>query len=381
MGRRQGDDRGVAARRSCGRPRRAPAPRRCQRCPIPCATAYTPGVRRGEHPCAAGGRGGERAKPAPRMMRSEALMRPVRAVAVLAFVLGAHAARVGAAVVVRGAEPEPLRARRARRAVSLVPGDAGREPDAVRLSRGLPRRGPLSPARHLVQLHHVPRRQRRVLLREPVHRRRAVDRRVGQRGAGPPGLRRQPGVGGRPGAWRPAPRHRRRRRRDADCHRRHRQRVRRRRRGRRGRRRLRQSRRRRPLGGAAQAAGDHPDGVADPRRRRRWPQGRLPVLPQLRPAQRRRARRGVRVAGRGRGERAGARPALQRRRAGRRRGAPGQPHRRHRHRRAGLRRVPAQRSQPPARRDAALRRAGAGAAAWPASSSSPRRRRRRPASW
>ena len=74
-------------------------------------------------------------------------------------------------------------------------------------------------------------------------------------------------------------------------------------------------------------------------------QGRLPPLPELRRALGGRPRRRLRAAARGGRDRAGAGPALQRRRPGLRGPAPGRPDRRRRHRRADLRALRAQRQE------------------------------------
>ena len=136
-----------------------------------------------------------------------------------------------------------------------------------------------------------------------------------------------------------------------------------------------------PHGDDAQTRGDDPHGVADARVRRRRPQGRLSLLPQLRAAVVAALDAAFACAQGSRRDRAGARPALQRRRPGRRGRAPGQPDRRHptsdqvfaesRHNDRNRR----------LQRDAALRRTRRARCASIASWSSPRRRRPRPASW
>ena len=78
-----------------------------------------------------------------------------------------------------------VRARRAPVLLLLVQGAAEPRPGLFRLSRGLPRRRPLPHARLELQLHHVQGLERRVLLRQPVHRLRPLLQADGRHRAAP----------------------------------------------------------------------------------------------------------------------------------------------------------------------------------------------------
>ena len=83
------------------------------------------------------------------------------------------------------------------------------DPVRVRLARGLPRGGPLSPARLELQLHHLEGLERRLLLRQPVHRLRPLLQANQRHRAAPrPDLPRQPRRRGRARPRRLSPVHR-----------------------------------------------------------------------------------------------------------------------------------------------------------------------------
>ena len=251
--------------------------------------------------------------------------------------------------LVLGHRAEPVRARRPVRVLLLEPGTAADQPGLLPVARGLSRGGALPAARRQLQLHRQPRRAGGVLLRQPVRRARHLDAVQRHGDAAVAGVPRQPGLGGRPAARRAHPAHQRPDHRAisarATCS------------ATRVRRRTRPACRWRSSG--RRATGEEKSATLVKRAvtiptvsalrlyDRRRPQGRLPELPQLRAAVVWRARHRVRAAARGRRDRAGARPALQRRRAGRRRAAPGQPDRRHADAGSALRRVLPQRRATP----------------------------------
>ena len=76
-----------------------------------------------------------------------------------------------------------LRARHAAAVLLLVQAAARPRPRRLRLARGLPRGRALPPARHDLQLHHLEGLERRLLLRQPVHRLRPLVPADGRPGA------------------------------------------------------------------------------------------------------------------------------------------------------------------------------------------------------
>ena len=260
-----------------------------------------------------------------------------------------------------------LRARRAPGVLLLVPGAAEPRPGLLQLARGLPRRRALPDARLELQLHHVEGLERRLLLGKPVHRLRPLLQAYGRPGAAAhadlPG---QPGSRGRSrprslprvGQWQD--------RRGPDPHRRDRDDL---RPGAgRGDRRDRVARPRRPgaAGDAHQAAGDDPHRLADRGDRVGIDPRRLSPLPQLRAALDRGPQHRVPAAAGPGGERAGAGPALQRRRARLGGAAPRRPDRRAAARGPGVRPVHPQRQADEPRHGLPLREQAAGARRQPA---------------
>ena len=257
------------------------------------------------------------------------------------------------------------------------------DPARLQLARGLPPGGALPASRHLVQLHHREGGERRVLLRQPVHRVRGL--RTARRA--PTELR--VGAGVRRAARRPRPgcdgattfvEHRRHSDRGSPPDRPVRRRVRTGRGGRHRDDRLANAGGQELQATLTKALVTIPTVSATTVFDNGSSRTGYVLLPQLREPVHGGAEHRLQPAPRRRRHRSGPRPPLQRRRLRGRRPAPRRPHRRPGHRGRDLRQVPAQRQEHHPRRDRALREPSptpSTCRAWWSSPPAARRRRAR----